>query len=129
MVIDTLSIHSMYRSIQQNQHPFKTIHNGKWQISRKSYHLKSESKSVMSYSVTHGLYSPWNSPGQNTECVAFPAPGDLPNPGIKLRSPALQTDSLPAEPLGRPTTWKNQPVKMEELALQEIQIIGVLLIM
>ena len=25
-------------------------------------------------------------------------PGDLPDPGIKLRSPALQADSLPSEP-------------------------------
>ena len=30
----------------------------------------------------------------------FPSPGDL--PGIKLRSPALQADSLPAEPQGKP---------------------------
>ena len=30
------------------------------------------------------------------------SPGDLPNPGIKPRSPALQVDSLPAEPLGKP---------------------------
>ena len=29
--------------------------------------------------------------------VAFPSPGDLPNPGVKLGSSALQTDSLPAE--------------------------------
>ena len=28
----------------------------------------------------------------------FPSPGDLPNPGIKPRSSALQMDSLPAEP-------------------------------
>ena len=28
----------------------------------------------------------------------FPSPGDLPNPGIKPRSPSLQADSLPAEP-------------------------------
>ena len=27
----------------------------------------------------------------------FPSPGDLPNPGIRPRSPALQADSLPAE--------------------------------
>ena len=27
----------------------------------------------------------------------FPSPRDLPNPGIKPRSPALQADSLPAE--------------------------------
>ena len=30
------------------------------------------------------------------EWVAFPSPGDLPNPGIKPRSPALQADSLPS---------------------------------
>ena len=34
--------------------------------------------------------------------VAFHSPGDLPNPGIKPRSPALQVDSLPAEPQGKP---------------------------
>ena len=31
-----------------------------------------------------------------------PPPGDLPNPGIKLRSPALQVDSLLSEPPGKP---------------------------
>ena len=36
------------------------------------------------------------------EWVAIPSPGDLPNPGIKLRSPALQADSLPSEPSGKP---------------------------
>ena len=29
----------------------------------------------------------------------FPSPGDLPNPGMKPRSPTLQADSLPAEPI------------------------------
>ena len=29
----------------------------------------------------------------------FPSPGDLPNPGMEPRSPALQVDSLPAEPV------------------------------
>ena len=29
-------------------------------------------------------------------------PGDLPNPGIEPRSPALQADSLPSKPQGRP---------------------------
>ena len=29
-------------------------------------------------------------------------PGDLPNPGIKPRSPALQADSLPAKPQEKP---------------------------
>ena len=49
-----------------------------------------------------GLYSPWNSPGQNTGVGSqFPSPADLPNPGIEPRSPALQEDSLPAEPPGK----------------------------
>ena len=34
--------------------------------------------------------------------LPFPSPGDLPNPGIKPRPPALQADSLPAEPPGKP---------------------------
>ena len=33
--------------------------------------------------------------------LPFPSPGDLPNPGIKPRSPALQADSLPSEPPGK----------------------------
>ena len=32
----------------------------------------------------------------------FPSPGDLPNPGIEPRSPALQTDALSSEPPGKP---------------------------
>ena len=32
----------------------------------------------------------------------FPSPGYLPIPGIKPRSPALQADSLPAEPQWKP---------------------------
>ena len=33
--------------------------------------------------------------------LQFPSPGDLSEPGIKLRSPALQADSLPSEPPGK----------------------------
>ena len=36
------------------------------------------------------------------EWVAFPSPGDLPNPGIKPRSHTLQANSLPAEPQRKP---------------------------
>ena len=35
------------------------------------------------------------------EGVGFPFSRGLPNPGIKSRSPALQADSLPAEPQGK----------------------------
>ena len=31
-----------------------------------------------------------------------PPPGALPDPGIEPRSPALQTDSFPCEPSGKP---------------------------
>ena len=36
-----------------------------------------------------------------------PPPGDLHNPGIEPRSPALQEDSLPTEPLGKPIHKRN----------------------
>ena len=34
--------------------------------------------------------------------MPVPSPAHLPNPGIKPRSPALQADSLPSEPPGKP---------------------------
>ena len=34
--------------------------------------------------------------------LPFPSPGDLPNPGIELVSPALQADALTSEPPGKP---------------------------
>ena len=48
------------------------------------------------------LLCPWNSPGKNPGIVEFRSPGDLPNPGIKPRSPSFQADSLPSEPPGKP---------------------------
>ena len=46
----------------------------------------------------HGLYSPCNSPGQNTRVGSlYLLPGSS-----EPRSPALQAGSLPAEPQGKP---------------------------
>ena len=46
----------------------------------------------------HGLYTLWNSPGQNTGVGRLSLlQGNPPNPGIKPRSPSLQVDSLPTE--------------------------------
>ena len=62
---------------------------------------ESDNHSVMSDSVTPCPPDsrPWNSPGKNTGVGwPCPSPGDLPNPGIKHQSPALQADSLPSEP-------------------------------
>ena len=40
--------------------------------------------------------------------LPFPSPGDLPDPGIKPRSPTLQADVLPSELLGKPCVlWKS----------------------
>ena len=46
------------------------------------------------------------------EWVAIPSPVDLPDAGIKPRSPALQADSLPSEPPELP----NQPITGSFLA-------------
>ena len=39
---------------------------------------------------------------QHWSGLPLSSPGDLPNPGIKPRSPALQADSLPSEPPRKP---------------------------
>ena len=65
------------------------------------------------------------------EWVAYPSPRDLPDPGIKLGSLALQADSLPTELPGKPIsiivdehTWVNIKV-VKILRLQDwVQIIG-----
>ena len=43
--------------------------------------------------------------------LPFPSPGDLPNSGIKPRSPSLQADSLTSEPPGK-TNWRIEKPKM-----------------
>jgi len=59
---------------------------------------ESESHSVVSDSLQpHGLYSPWNSPGQTTGVDSHSL---LPNPGIEPISPSLQADSLLTESPG-----------------------------
>ena len=46
----------------------------------------------MKVKVAHGILQ-----ARILEWVAFPSPGDLPDPGIKPGSPALQVDSLSTE--------------------------------
>ena len=64
-----------------------------------------ESCSVVSNSLQpHGLYFPsmeFSRP-ESWSGQPFPSLVDLPNPGIKPRSPPLQVDSLPVEPQGKP---------------------------
>ena len=45
---------------------------------------------------------------ENWSGSLFPSLGDLPNPGIKPRSPTLQVDSLPADPQGKARIKKEE---------------------
>ena len=76
--------------------------------------IVSDSCSAMPDSLQpHGLYPdrllcPWeesggkNSPGKNTGELPRPLLGDLPDPGIKPKSPGWQVDSLLLHHLGSP---------------------------
>ena len=44
--------------------------------------------------------------------LPYPPPGDPPNPGIEPRSPALQADSLPSKPPGKPYQPVSQSVPL-----------------
>ena len=50
--------------------------------------------------------------------LPFPSLGDLPDPGIRLGSPALQADALTSEPPGKPSEseeeLKNFLMKVKE---------------
>ena len=45
--------------------------------------------------------------------LSFPSPGDLPDAGIKPRSPELQADSLLSEPPGKPIKMLQTVFKFE----------------
>ena len=60
------------------------------------------------------------------ERVAMPSSGDLPNPGIEPRSPALQGDSLPAEPQGKPVHRLYPNKKKQKVFLKSIRFINIL---
>ena len=65
--------------------------------------LKNKSVFVTPWTVTHQapLYMGF-SRQEYWSGLPFPLVGDLPDPGTEPRSPALQVDSLPSEPPGKP---------------------------
>ena len=82
--------------------------------------LRQESEEVKSLSCVRLFSSPWTVAYQappsmgfsRQECwsgLPFPSPGDLPDPGIEPGSPALQADTSPSEPPGKPKTRKEAP--------------------
>ena len=70
------------------------------------------------------LLCPWGFSRQESwSGLPCPPPGDLPNPGIKPRSPALQTDSLLSEPPGKPknTGVGSLSLLWEDFPIQEMK--------
>ena len=49
------------------------------------------------------------------EWFSFPSLGNLLDPGIKRRSPALQANSLPSKPLGKPSKVEGESSKWLDL--------------
>ena len=71
---------------------------------------------VQSLVTSNSFATPWTVACQASLSMGFPnqeywsglpflSPGDLPDPGIKLTSPALQADSLPLSHLGSPVVY------------------------
>ena len=54
--------------------------------------------------------------------LPFPSPGDLPNPEIEPGSPALQTDTLPSEPTGKPDTCTHTQIHTQPYTNTSAQI-------
>ena len=86
-----------------NEHTHIHTYNGNTELA----FLRSVSVSV-SCSVVPDSATPWTAAHQAAlsmrfsrqgywSGLPFPSPGDLPNPGIEPRSPALQADYLPTE--------------------------------
>ena len=85
---------TLYLSYQGSPKHIKMLHN---------VHHQFSSVAQLCLTLCNPMDSPWNSPGQNTGVGSLiPSPGSLPNPGVEPRSPALQEDSLPDEPQGKP---------------------------
>ena len=71
------------------------------------YHIPLYERGITQLYLTlyrpHGLYYSWSSPGKNTGVGSHsPSPEDRPNPGMEPRFPALQADSSPVKPPGKP---------------------------
>ena len=54
--------------------------------------------------------------------LQFPSPGDLPNPGIELRSPALQADSLLTELQGKPKEYNKSDFGIDHLVMSMCRV-------
>ena len=80
-----------------------------WNLSTSDMRVRVRMKSL---SRVRLFVTPWTVDHQAPPSMGFsrqeywsglplPSPGDLPNPGIEPRSPALQADALTSEPPGK----------------------------
>ena len=60
--------------------------------------------------------------------LPFLSPGDLPDPGIKPRSPAFQADALTSEPPGKPQSLKRLPFSVPKWAAYLVSAFGIILL-
>ena len=105
-LLNTLSLPLRPSAQKKKKIPFKILllidnaHKSSKGDSEITVESESESLSIVSDCLwPHGLYSPWNSPGQSTGVSSLCLlQGIFPTQG----SPTLQVDSLPSEPPGNP---------------------------
>ena len=92
---------------------FSSMHARNVGVANQCRDDESESVKVLVAKSSPTLVTPWTAARQAPLSMGFsrqeywsgfpcPPPGDLPDPGIKLQSPARQTDSFPSEPFGNP---------------------------
>ena len=76
-----------------------------WLLVEKNFYLRTQEWKWKLLSIVQLFVTPWTVVRgilQARILEWIPSPGDLPNPGIELRSPTSQVDSLLAEPQRKP---------------------------
>ena len=56
--------------------------------------------------------------------LPVPSPGDLLDPGVEPRSPALPVDSLPSKPLGKASIYHGDVLQSHSSAPQSSELLG-----
>ena len=98
----SLNVGSLIKKNKQTN-KLSCAHNSKKEIIVAEYVLSRVRLFAALWTVTHQApLSMGFSMQKYWSGLPFPSPGDLPDPGIEPKSPALQADSLSSEPPGKP---------------------------
>ena len=93
--IELASVHKIKVTVLLNQLEMITGYDCNWCFTLSEVKVAQSCPTLR----PRGLYSPWKSPGQNTGV------GTRSSGSSQPRSPALQADSLPAKPSGKPISY------------------------